>query len=60
MGSNNFVLIVLMKSVSVVAVCTVCMLMLLSCWPVCTGITGQGIDYRLSEDDTIVSKHVAV
>jgi len=25
-----------------------------------TGVTGQGIDYRLSEDDTIVSKHVAV
>ena len=49
-----------MKSVSVVAVCTVCMLMLLSCWPVCTGVTGQGMDYRLSEDDTIVSKHVAV
>jgi hypothetical protein len=23
-------------------------------------VTGQGIDYRLSEDDTIVSKHVAV
>jgi len=25
-----------------------------------TDVTGQGIDYRLSEDDTIVSKHVAV
>jgi len=25
-----------------------------------TGVTWQGIDYRLSEDDTIVSKHVAV
>ena len=44
----------------VVAVYTVCMLMLQSCWPVCTGVTGQGIDYRLSEDDTIVSKNVAV
>ena len=44
----------------VVAVYTVCMLMLLSCWPVCTGVTGQGIDCRLPEDDTIVSKHVAV
>ena len=39
---------------------TVCMLMLLSCWPVCTGVTGQGIDCRLPEDDMIVSKHVAV
>ena len=44
----------------VVAVYTVCMLMLLSCWPVCTGVTGKGIDYRLSEKDTIVSKHIAV
>jgi len=25
-----------------------------------TGVTCQGIDYRLSEDDTIVSKHVGV
>jgi len=25
-----------------------------------TGVTWQGIDYRLSEDDTIVSKHVVV
>jgi hypothetical protein len=25
-----------------------------------TGVTGQGTDYRLSGDDTIVSKHVAV
>ena len=44
----------------VVAVYTVCMLMLLSCWPVCTGVTWQGIDCRLPENDTIVSKHVAV
>jgi len=44
----------------VVAVYTVCTLMLLSCWVVCTGVTGQGIDCRLPEDDTIVSKHVAV
>jgi len=35
-----------MKSVRVVVVYTVCMLMLLSCW--------------LTEDDTIVSKHVGV
>ena len=25
-----------------------------------TGVTWQGIDYKLSEDDTVVSKHVAV
>jgi hypothetical protein len=25
-----------------------------------TGVTWQGIDYKLPEDDTIVSKHVAV
>ena len=25
-----------------------------------TGVTWQGIDYKLSEADTIVSKHVAV
>jgi len=25
-----------------------------------TGVTWQGIDYKLSEDDTIVSKRVAV
>jgi len=25
-----------------------------------TGVTWQGIDYRLPEDDTTVSKHVAV
>jgi len=25
-----------------------------------TYVTWQGIDYRLTEDDTIVSKHVAV
>ena len=25
-----------------------------------TGVTWQGIDYRLHEDDTIVSKHVPV
>ena len=32
------------------------------CWLIVqnTGVTGQGIDYRLSEDETIVSKHVAV
>ena len=46
------------QSVSVLAVYTVCMLMVLSCWPVCTGVTGQGIDCRLSEGDTIVSKRV--
>ena len=59
-----------MKSVCVVAVYTVCMLMLLSCWPgncafvghstKYTCVTWQGIDYKLPEDDTIVSKHVAV
>ena len=32
MGQNNFVTPVLMKSVCVVAVYTVCMLTLLSCW----------------------------
>jgi len=25
-----------------------------------TGVTWQGIDYKLSEDDTVVSKHVGV
>ena len=40
------------QSVSVLAVYTVCMLMLLSCWPVCTGVTVQGIDCRLSEGDS--------
>jgi hypothetical protein len=48
------------QSVCVLAVYTVCMLMVLSCWPVCTGVTWQVIDYKLSEDDTIVSKRVAV
>jgi hypothetical protein len=43
-----------------VAVYTVCMLMLLSCCPVCTGVTWQGIHYKLSVDDTIVSKRVGV
>jgi len=32
------------------------------CWFIAqnTGVTWQGIDYRLPEDDTIVSKHIAV
>jgi len=33
MGYNHFVATILMKSVHVVAVYTVCMLTLLSCWP---------------------------
>jgi len=53
-----------MKSVCVVAVYTICMLKLLSCWPGTyfgnTCVTWQGIDYKLPEDDTVVSKHVGV
>jgi len=62
MGQNHYVAAVLMKSVCVVAVHTVCMYMLLSCWPGIwnTCVTWQGIDYKLPEDDTIVSKHVGV
>jgi hypothetical protein len=40
----------------------ICKIIVCICWFIVqnTGVTGQGIDYRLSEDDTIVSKHVAV
>ena len=41
---------ILTKSVCVMAVYTICMLMLLSCLP--------GTEYELPEDDTIVSKRV--
>jgi len=38
----------------------ICENVLCICWFIAqnTGVTWQGIDYRLSEDDTIVSKHV--
>jgi len=40
----------------------ICETVVCICWVIAqnTGVTGQGIDYRLPEDDTIVSKHVAV
>ena len=41
-----------------VAVYTVCMLMLLSCLPGTYVRTGRGNEYELPEDDTIVSKHI--
>jgi len=40
----------------------ICEIIVCICWIIAhnPGVTWQAIDYRLAEDDTIVSKHVAV